>query len=85
MVVESHIIIIATLFILADLNLPVRYGIANVYTIKHHFYAREKFMRICRNGSLDKFIRFLLIRSSALCIVTYGVIENAVQIYATSA
>ena len=44
-------------------------------TVKRHFYAREKFMRICQNGPLDKFMRFLFMRSSALCIVMYGVIK----------
>ena len=38
------------------------------------------------NGSLDKFMRFLFTRSSALSIVTYGAIKiYAVQIYVTSA
>ena len=41
-----------------------------LYTIKRHFYARDKFMRICQNGSLDKFMRFLFMHSSALCIVS---------------
>ena len=37
------------------------------------------------NGPLDKFMRFLFVHSSTLCIVTYGVIKiYAVQIYATS-
>ena len=41
-------------------------------TIKRHFYACEKFMRIYQNGSLDKFMH-----SKALCIVTYGtILEN---------
>ena len=49
-------------------------------TIKRHFYVREKFMRICQNRPLDKFIH-----SSTLCIVTCGTIKiYAVQIYATS-
>ena len=49
-------------------------------TVKRHFYVREKFMRICKNGPLDKFMR-----SSTLCVVTYGAIKiYAVQIYATS-
>ena len=39
-------------------------------------------MRICKNGPLDKFMRFLFMPSSALCIVTYGVIKIYVeQIY----
>ena len=43
-------------------------------------------MRICRNWPVDKFIRFLFVRSSTLCIVMYDVIKiNAVQIYATGA
>ena len=54
-------------------------------TVKRHFYAREKFMRIRQNGPLDKFMRFLFMRSSTLCIVTYGAIKiYAVQIYATN-
>ena len=28
-----------------------------------------------KNGPLDKFMRFLFMRSSVLCIVTYGVIK----------
>ena len=39
-------------------------------TVKRHFYVREKFMRICKNGPLDKFMR-----SSTLCVVTYGAIK----------
>ena len=43
-------------------------------------------MRICHNWPVDKFIQFLFVRSSALCIVMYGMIKiNAVQIYATGA
>ena len=38
-------------------------------------------MRICQNGPLDKFMQFLFMRFSTLCIVTYGTIKNyAVQI-----
>ena len=60
-------------------------------TVKRHFYARKKFMQMCQNGPLDKFMRFLFMRflfmhSSALCIVTYGAIKiYAVQIYVTCA
>ena len=50
------------------------------------FYVCEKFMRICQNGPLDKFMQFLYMRSSNFCIVMYGAIKiYAVQIYATSA
>ena len=39
--------------------------------------------KFVKNGPLDKFMRFLFMHSSALCIVTYGAIKNyAVQIYA---
>ena len=49
-------------------------------------YAHEKFMQICQNRPLDKFMRFLFMHSSAFCIATYGVIKiYAVQIYATGA
>ena len=42
-------------------------------------------MRICQNGPLDKFMRFL-VRFSALCILIYGPIKMyAVQIDATDA
>ena len=38
-------------------------------------------MQICQNGPLDKFMRLLFMRSSALCIVMYGTIKiYAVQI-----
>ena len=43
--------------------------------LKRHFYVREKFMRSCQNGPLDKFMRFLFMRPSALCIVMYGAIK----------
>ena len=33
-------------------------------------------MRICQNGLLDKFMCFLFMRSSALYIVTNGMIKN---------
>ena len=49
--------------------------LVKLYTVKRHFYAREKFMQICQNGPLDKFMRFLFMYSSALCIVTYGAIK----------
>ena len=48
------------------------------YTVKQPFDASEKIMRICRNRPLDK---FLFMRSSALCIVTY--MYGAIKIYAT--
>ena len=31
------------------------------YTIKQHFYTREKFMRICQNGPLDKIYLYLCV------------------------
>ena len=37
-------------------------------------------MRICQNGPLDKFMRFLFMHSSALSIVT--VTYGAIKIYA---
>ena len=37
-------------------------------TVKRHFYACDKFMRIRQNGTLDKFMRFLFMRSSILYI-----------------
>ena len=40
-------------------------------------------MRICENGPLNKFMRFLFMRSSTLCIVTYSALEIYMgQIYA---
>ena len=43
-------------------------------------------MQICQNGPIDKFMRFLFMRSSALCMVEYGmIIIYVVQIYATCA
>ena len=43
-------------------------------------------MRICQNGPLDKFMCFLFMGSSVLCIVTNGMIKiYAVQIYAAYA
>ena len=54
-------------------------------TIKRHFYACEKFMQIHQNGPLDKFMQFLFMCSSTLCIVMYGAIKiYAVQIYVTN-
>ena len=47
-------------------------------TIKRDLYARDKFMRICQNGPLDKFMWLLFMQSSVLCIVTY----SAIKIYA---
>ena len=37
-------------------------------TVKRHFYAYDKFMRIRQNGPLDKFMRFLFMCSSVLCM-----------------
>ena len=43
-------------------------------------------MLICQNGPIDKFKRFLFMRSSTSCVVTFGAIEiYAVQIYGTCA
>ena len=43
-------------------------------------------MRICENRPLDKFMRFLFMRYSALYIVMYGAMKiYVVQIYATCA
>ena len=43
-------------------------------------------MRIRQNGPLDKFMRFLFMRSGVQCIVMYGAIKvYVVQIYATGA
>jgi hypothetical protein len=62
---------------------PVHYGTP---TVKRHFYAREKIMRIGQNGPLDKFTRFLFMRLNVPCIAMYGVIKiYARQIYATAA
>ena len=56
----------------------------NFVTVKRHFYAREKCMRIWQNWPLEEFMRILFMRSSTLCTVTYDEIEiYAVQIYAT--
>ena len=53
-------------------------------TVKQHFYTCEKFMQVCQNEPLDKFMQFLFMCSNALCIVMYGAIKiYAVQIYAT--
>ena len=46
-----------------------------MYTVKRHFYAGDKIMRICQNGPLDKFMHFLFMCSSVLCIETYGTIK----------
>ena len=55
-------------------------------TVKRHFYVGDKFMWIRQNRPLDKFIWFLFMRCSALCIVTHGTIKiYVVQICATSA
>ena len=35
----------------------------------------DKFMRIHQNGPLDKFMQFLFMHSSILCIVMYGAIN----------
>ena len=45
-----------------------------IHTIKQHFYAHDKFMRIRQNGPLDKFMPFLFMCFNILCIVTYGMI-----------
>ena len=45
-------------------------------TVRQYFYMCGKFMRICQNGTLVKFMQFLFMHSSALCIVTYGAIKN---------
>ena len=29
-------------------------------TVKRHFYVHDKFMRICQNGPLDKYMQFYL-------------------------
>ena len=56
------------------------------YTIKQHFYAHDKFVRVRQSRPLDKFMQFLFMRSSALSIVAYGTIKiYAVKIYATCA
>ena len=49
-----------------------------IYHKATFLYEREKFMRICQNGPLDKSMRFLFMCSSALCIATY----SAIKIYA---
>ena len=54
-------------------------GLSIPNTIKRYFYAHEIFMQICQNGPLDKFMQFLFMHSSALCIIMYGTIK----IYAT--
>ena len=41
-------------------------------TVKQHFSACDKFMRICQNRPIDKFMWFLFMYSSTLCIVTYA-------------
>ena len=40
-----------------------------------HFYVHEKFMRICQNWPLDKFMQCLFKYASALYIVMYGAIK----------
>ena len=43
-------------------------------------------MQSGQNGPLEKFMRFLFMRSSVSCIVMYGAIKiYTVQIYATGA
>ena len=43
--------------------------------VKRHFYVCDKFMWICQNGLLDKFVQFLFMCCSALYIVMYGTIK----------
>ena len=38
------------------------------YTVKRHFSAREKIMRIGQNGPLEKFTRFLFMHLNVACI-----------------
>ena len=47
----------------------------SLYTVKRHFYAHEKIIRNCQNEPLDKFMQFLFMCSSTLCIATYGAIK----------
>ena len=49
-------------------------------TVKQHFYAHDKFMRICQNRPPDKFMQFLFLLCSVLCIVIYG----AINLYSTN-
>jgi hypothetical protein len=57
-----------------------------VYTVKRHFYAREKIMRIGQNGPIDKCTRFLFMCLNVPCIAMYGAIKiYARQLYATAA
>ena len=45
-----------------------------MYAVKLHFYTGDKFMRIRQNGPFGKFMRFLFIRSSILCLVMNGTV-----------
>ena len=70
-------------FILAYIRMAIPYRIAkfksaNIFAIAiwgptAKFNSRQYFqlygMRICQNGPLDKFMQFLFMRSSALCIL----------------
>ena len=59
---------------------------STAHTVERHYHACEKFMLICWNRPLDKFMQFSFVRSSTLCIVMYGMIKiYVVQIYAICA
>ena len=49
------------------------------HIIKQHFYVCDKFTWICQNGPLDKFMQFLYMRSSVLCIAMYGARKKFMQ------
>ena len=51
-----------------------------MYTIKVHFSAREKIMRIGQNGPLEKFMRFLFMHLNVACITNIILWRN--NIYA---
>ena len=42
----------------------IRIWVHHNNTVKQHFYVHDKFMRICPNVPLDKFMQFLFVRSS---------------------
>ena len=44
-------------------------------TIRQHISAHIKFIRVCQDGPPDKFMRFLFMHSSVLCVVTNGMIK----------
>jgi hypothetical protein len=55
-------------------------------TVKRHFYAREKIMRMGQNGPLDKFTPFLFMRQNVPCVAMYGAMKiYARQFYVTAA